>query len=439
MRCMTRRDLLRSSLGGCLIASGLSAPVFAAENGSSRSNLQSGAADRLQGTGLTDREIVLGMSAAFTGPSRGLGIELYRGASAYFTHINQSGGVRGRRVVLKTYDDGYQPDPCVENTMTLMLQDQVFALFGYVGTPTVTRVLPLLKKFQEQKAYLFFPFTGAQPQREPPYGEFAFNLRASYHQETAGLVDNFLAIGKRRIAVFYQADAYGRSGWAGVRNALKKHGEAMVGEATYRRGTNFNNSMRKQVEILKQSQPDAVICIGAYAACAAFLRDAVDHGLRVPIANLSFVGSENLLKLIREGRDSSRDYTDLLVNSQVVPSYEDTSIAAVREYRELMARHDPQVPAELLKEEYTPSAHSFVSLEGFLDAKLMVELLHRLGDDPRRSQLERAAFSIDNFDLGIGEMVSFDSSSRQGLDKVYYTVVDQNRFITLDNWERRFS
>ena len=94
--------------------------------------------------------------------------------------------------------------------MKLMLEDRVFLLFGYVGTPTVTRVLPLLKKFQDERVYLFFPFTGAQPQREPPYGDFAFNLRASYRQETAGLVDNFLRVGKKRIAVFYQADAYGR-------------------------------------------------------------------------------------------------------------------------------------------------------------------------------------------------------------------------------------
>ena len=414
--------MLHFGLGGCLVS-----PL----------SISLGAATET--TGLSEVEIVLGMSAAFSGPSRGLGIELHRGASAYFTHVNRTGGVRGRKIVLKAYDDSYQPDPSVANTMTLMLEDQVFALFGYVGTPTVTRVLPMLKKFQERNVYLFFPFTGAQPQREPPYGEFAFNLRASYRQETAGLVDNFVAIGRRRIAVFYQADAYGRSGWAGVRRALRRYGERIVGEATYRRGEKFTSSMRRQVEILKPSRPDAVICIGAYAACAAFIRDAVDLGLQVPIANLSFVGSENLLKLITEGREDSRRYTRLLVNSQVVPSYEDVSIPAVREYRELMRRYDPQVPRELLKERYTPFSHSFVSLEGFLNAKLMVEVLRRLGDNPERSKLESAVFTINDFDLGIGERVSFDGTRRQGLQRVYYTVVEADRFVTLDNWEDRFS
>ncbi len=389
--------------------------------------------------GVSDSEFLLGMSAAFSGPSRGLGIELHRGASAYFEHINRQGGVGGRRIRIRPYDDGYQPDPAVNNTMTLMLDDRVFLLFGYVGTPTVTRVLPMLKKFQDRDTYLFFPFTGAAPQREPPYGDFAFNLRASYAQETAGLVDNFVAVGRKRIAVFYQADAYGRSGWSGVRAALARHGETIVGEATYKRGTKFTNIMRAQVDILKQVNPDAVICIGSYAACAAFARDAVDLGLRVPMANLSFVGSENLLKLLQEARDDATPYTRLLVNSQVVPSYEDVTIPAVREYRDLMSRYDPQAPEELVKEPYSPFPHSFVSLEGFLDAKLLVEVLGRLGDSPSRRGLEAAVFSIKDFDLGIGEQVSFGPDRRQGLQRVYYTVVEDDRFVTLDDWSAQFS
>ena len=346
--------------------------------------------------------------------------------------------MRGRQVVLKLYDDGYQPDPCVNNTQLLMREDRVFLLFGYVGTPTVTRVLPMLKKFQDQGMYLFFPFTGAQPQREPPYGDFAFNLRASYRQETAGLVDNFVAVGRRRIAVFYQADAYGRSGWAGVRAALRKHGLSMVGEATYRRGEKFTGTMRQQVDILKEAQPDAVICIGAYAACAAFARDAVDLGLPLPIANLSFVGSENLLKLLSDDQRDSRRYTDWLVNSQVVPSYEDVSIPAVKEYRTLMARYNPEPPA-LVQESYTPFPHSFVSLEGFLNAKLMVEVLRRLGDRPTRNDLEDAVFTVRDFDLGVGEQVSFGPERRQGLQRVYYTVVQNGRFVTLHDWQAKFA
>ncbi len=432
---LTRRSMLRRGLLGLLALSwGGWQDAGAQDGGSGRvSPDDSGNGEGFEG--VYDGKIVLGMSAAFSGPSRGLGSELYRGAKSYFNHVNNNGGVGGRQIDFKLYDDGYQPDPCVKNTMRLMIEDRVFLLFGYVGTPTVTRALPLLKKFQDQRVYLFFPFTGAQPQREPPYGDFAFNLRASYRQETAGLVNNFVRTRRKRIAVFYQADAYGRSGWAGVRAAIEVHGGQIAGEATYRRGQRFTGSMRRQVEILKKASPDAVICIGSYAACAAFARDAIDLGLKVPIANLSFVGSENLLHLLSEGRDDAETYTKYLVNSQVVPSYEDTSIPAVREYRELMARYNPAVPEELVKEPYSPFEQSFVSLEGFLDAKLMTEILRRLGDNPNRAGLEDAVFSVRNFDLGIGEKVSFGPDRRQGLQTVYYTVVQDGRFVTLNDWE----
>ena len=435
MRAFTRRRFLQSSLIG-----GLASPWLAPASASGQvttSGLPAGANLAVY-EGVSESEILLGTSAAFSGPSRGLGIELYRGAQAYFTHVNQQGGVSGRQIALQLYDDGYQPVPSVQNTMKLLLEDHVFALFGYVGTPTVTRVLPILKKFQQENVYMFFPFTGAQPQREPPYGEFAFNLRASYREETAGLVENFLGIGRRRIAVFYQADAYGRSGWAGVREALGAHGEQMVGEATYTRGASFSGSMRRQVEILMNTDPDAVICIGAYGACAAFLRDAVDQGLEAPIANLSFVGSENLLQLITDSVDDSERYARYLVNSQVVPSYEDESIPVVKEYGELMQRNNPQLPEILRQPDYVPFEKSFVSLEGFVNAKLMVEILNRLGASPTRAQLEEAVFTVRDFDLGIGEHVSFSEQRRQGMQRLYYTVVDNGRFVPLDDWQARF-
>ena len=146
MRWMTRRQVMGSGLGGFMAIPWLSClnawsePVGPTDV---RRKQDVNGDARTEQTGLTDAEIVLGISAAFSGPSRGLGIELYRGANAYFEHVNRAGGIRGRKIVLKTYDDGYQPNPAVKNTMTLVLQDQVFALFGYVGTPTVTRVLPI--------------------------------------------------------------------------------------------------------------------------------------------------------------------------------------------------------------------------------------------------------------------------------------------------------
>ena len=314
---------------------------------------------------------VLGMSAAFTGPSGGLGIELYRGSMAYFSHLNANGGVGGAKVSVAVLDDGYQPDPAVENTLEFLKDRDVRCLFNYVGTPTVTRILPLLKGYKGTRKLLLFPFTGAEPQRQPPYRAFVFNLRASYLQELAGLVEKFVGLGRSRLAVFYQADAFGRSGWEGAHRALEARGLKLAGEATYRRGVRFEESMERQVAILKQSNPDAILSIGSYAACAAFIRDARDHGLDIPIANVSFVGSENLLALLQGvGRERGLDYTRNLINTQVVPSYEDMSLPAVREYRELMDSINP-APPEMADPGYLPLRYSFTGFEGFLNAKVM--------------------------------------------------------------------
>ncbi len=381
-------------------------------------------------------EIELGMSAPFTGPSRGLGIELYRGSQAYLDHINARGGVHGRKVVIRAYDDGYNPGPAIDNTVRLIDEDGVLLLFNYVGTPTTTRCLPLLKRDRDRSVFLFCPFTGAQPQRQPPYDEFVFNLRASYYDETAALVDHFVRVGRTRVAVFYQIDAYGRNGWEGVRAALSRHGLKMTGEATYRRGTPFEASLKEQVEILRAAAPDAVICVGSYAPCAAFVRDARDGGWNVPIANLSFVGSTNLVaRLVESGRATGTDYASGLINSQVVPSFDDLTLPAVREYRELMARHRSEPPAHLLTDPYTPFPYCFNGFEGFLNAKLLVAILERMGPPFERARLRAAAESVRGLDLGIGVPVSFGPDRHQASDRVYHTVVRGERFEPLTNWE----
>lgn len=156
------------------------------------------------------------------------------------------------------------------------------------------------------------------------------------------------------------------------------------------------------------------------------------------------MGSENLLALMREGRADADSHTRFLVNSQVVPSYEDTSLPAVREYHELMERYNPPLPSSeevdriAEGEPYEPFAQSFVSLEGFVNAKLITEIIRRMGDNPQRSGIQDAVFAVRNYDLGVGERVRFGPDRRQGLQQVYYTVPEGDRFVPLDDWEARF-
>jgi ABC-type branched-subunit amino acid transport system substrate-binding protein len=393
-------------------------------------------------------EIRLGMSADFSASARALSIELYRGAMAYLIPLNKAGGVNGRRVEITAYDDRYDPDLAIQNTLTLMKED-VFALFSYVGTPTMIRTLPLLRMRQADRFLLFFPFTGADASRIPPYDRFAFNLRASYDQETKGLVDHFVAVQRTRIAVFYQADAFGRSGWSGVRKALAQHGLKIAGEATYRRGSPFDQSYDLQVAVMERLKPDAVICIGTSPACAGFIRDMRDRGVTPPVATISFVGGDIMLKLLSDAEKKfEKDYTSRLVSSQVVPSYHDDTMPVAREYREAMDRsRDSITPPDSLvypdgktpETAYEPLPYGFVSFEGYLNAKMFVAVLERMGANPQRSDLEHMALTMGDIDLGLGQPLSFDNSTnrRQASDQVYYTVVRDGRFVPLHDgdWE----
>ena len=111
-----------------------------------------------------ERRIVLGQSAAMTGPAAQLGLQMNAGARIYFDRLNAEGGVAGRTVQLRVVDDGYEPDRGRANTEALIEKDGVFALFGYVGTPTSLAAVPLANA----AAVPFFgPFTGAEALREP--------------------------------------------------------------------------------------------------------------------------------------------------------------------------------------------------------------------------------------------------------------------------------
>ncbi|HEU5283596.1 MAG TPA: ABC transporter substrate-binding protein [Burkholderiales bacterium] len=395
------------------------------------------------GRAVTARAIKIGMSAAFTGTAAALGTELYRGAQAYYDEVNDRGGIHGRPISVALLDDRYEPLPCVMNTLRLLEEEAAFLLSGYVGTPTLTRALPFIMHYareHDEDLAVVGVYTGAQPQREPPYVQYVFNIRASYRQEMMGLVDQFWRAGAREFGVFYQIDAYGRSGTDGVARGLARRGTTIAVEATYARGAKFEDDMSLAVKALRKGRAEVVLCTGAYQGCAAFIRSARDLGWNVPISNLSFVGSEALLGLLTEhGRKTGRDYTRAIINSQVVPSYDDLTIPGVREYRALMDKNNPAIPHSLRDPRYTPRSYSFTGLEGFINAKVIVEGLRRAGPNLTRRGFREGLESLRNFDLGIGAALSFGEHGHQGLNNVYFTYVENGLWAPITDWKKAMS
>jgi branched-chain amino acid transport system substrate-binding protein len=360
--------------------------------------------------------ILIGISNVQTGSSSSLGRSLVSGSMAYFQAVNARGGIHGRRIQVILKDDQYEPDPAVRNTYELITKDRVFFLFDYVGTPTLTRVLPLLRYFEDRHIVNVAPLTGAEPHRKPPYDRYVFNIRASYQAETHRLVAYLTARGHRRIGFLGQADAYGKSGEVGVTQALQARGLSLAGTASYRRNQPFKTEMREQVEILRRGGADAVIMVGTYAPCAAFIRDARLAGWNVPIANVSFVGAKHLLELLRQhSRSVGQDLTAQLINSHVVPSPSDTRYLLVRAYR-------AHVPTE---------DRGFVSLEGWLNAVVVTEALRRAGPSASRATFIRSMESLGGWDPGLGSPLAFSPTCHQGLRNVWLTRAEGGQWVTI--------
>ena len=346
--------------------------------------------------GVTDSQIVLGQSVALSGPAQELGKDMQLGASLYFNEVNAKGGVNGRKIVLKTLDDGYEPPRAVENTKKLINEDRVFALFGYVGTPTSAAVLPL---FTEAKVPYVGAFTGAELLRSP-FNRYIFNVRASYFDETEAIVQHLTAMSVNKIAVFYQNDAYGMAGLTGVERALKKRNLEIAGRGTVERNT---VDVAKSVAEIGKAQPQAVVMIGAYKSCAAFIKEMRRAGSSPTFWNVSFVGSKALAKeLGTEGRG--------VQISQVVPFPWDASIPVVKEYRALLdkAKGEP----------------GFGTLEGYIAAKVTVEGLRRAGKALTRDSFIKAMESLDPYDAG-GFKVSYGPDNHNGSRFVDLTIISK--------------
>ncbi len=345
--------------------------------------------------GVTADTIVLGQSVALTGPAAALGIEMRAGAKLYFDYVNSKGGVNGRKVQLVTLDDGYEPARAAPNTRKLIEEHKVFALFGYVGTPTSAAVMPI---FSEAKVPYFGAFTGAELLRQP-FNRYVFNVRASYYDETEKIVEQLVSTGSRNIAVFYQDDAYGQAGLKGVELAMGRRNLKISSTGTVERNT---IKVGQAVKAINSAQPDAVVMVGAYKACAEFIRQMKKQGSAAQFYNVSFVGSKALAD------DLGNEGVGVAI-SQVMPFPWGAAVPVVREYQSLMQRAGHK---EL----------TFTSIEGFIAAKVFVEGLRRAGRDLTRERLIAALEKMNDVDVG-GFYVGFTPTNHSASKFVDLTII----------------
>ena len=348
--------------------------------------------------GVTADMIVLGQAAVFSGPAAQLGIQMRNGIKAYLNYVNDKGGVYGRKIELVTEDDHYEASAAQAASRKLIEDDKVFALIGYVGTPTGVEHL---KVIEPAKVPLVGMFTGAEALRVP-LNRYVFHVRASYYDETEKIVEQVVSTGGRNISVFMQDDAYGEAGRKGTEIALTKRGMKIYSLGKFERNT---VKVEEAVKTINASQPDAVVMIGAYAACAAFIKQMRKAGSGATFYNVSFVGSKALADAL--GPEGSG-----VAISQVVPYPWGTELPVVKEY-------------QVASKKAGLTDYNYSAIEGFLTAKVMVEGLRRAGRNLTREGLVNALESMQDVDLG-GFYVGYSPKVHTGSKFVDLTIIGRN-------------
>jgi ABC-type branched-subunit amino acid transport system substrate-binding protein len=361
--------------------------------------------------GVTDTSILIGSCSALDGPAHFLGRQTVLGASAYLHMINDDGGIFGRKIQLEAFDDGYDPDKA-PSCFKRMTKEGVFALGFFVGTPTAKVYVPLA---QEEKIPVVGLFTGAQLLYEPLKHE-VINVRASYYDETREQVDKLWDANVRKVAVIYQDDPFGKAVLDGVKLALQKHNAATSALGTFTRNSVDIPAGLKQV---MAARPEAVIIAGPYAPAAAIVKQAHIDGWKPQFLTVSFVGTEEFIR--EAGPDA-----DGTIITQVMPPYDRTEYPTVDLYRKSLNKYSPG------------EAPTFVSLEGFVDAMVLVEGLKRAGKELTREKFIAGIESIHEMNAGLGPklVLNYGVSDHKGLDTVYATVVKNGEAVLLTDWSR---
>jgi ABC-type branched-subunit amino acid transport system substrate-binding protein len=346
------------------------------------------------------QELVLGQVAPLTGTIAETGNEYVAGAAAYFAHVNEQGGVNGRKIRVVVKDDGYKPDETLRLTQQLLEQEKPIALFGFVGTANIA-ALNKAEVLGKNNIALLAPYTGATSVRQPVVPQL-FHIRASYSDETAKMVEHLATIGVKRVAVFYQDDPFGTSGLVGATEAMKRINTAPVATGSYDRTK--PDEVDKAVAAISAANPDAVIAVSVNRATAALIRKMRAAGQNAQIFSISVVNFKELIK------NTGEALTRGVGIAQVMPFPYGGGQPVVREFHALMKKHAPD------------KVISYASMESFIAAKVMVEALRRAGPNPSREKVLKSLEALRDYDAG-GFTVSFSPQTRVGSNFVEVTVI----------------
>ncbi|WP_417911203.1 ABC transporter substrate-binding protein [Candidatus Electronema sp. PJ] len=356
-------------------------------------------------------EVKLGQSCSLSGSTALLGEQMAKGAKLYVD--KRAAG----EMSLTVKDDGYEPVRSQSNTEEF-IKNGTQVLFGYLGTPTAKVALPLAN---ESKTLFFGAGTGAAFLADPVANPYSYVLRPSYDEEIENMLRHLKEdLGVKRVSLFVQRDDFGLAGVNAAVKALDKvKGIEIVppvpplpGEdAKIEDWNNFWNnvphykrntlSVGGGVRQVRGNAVDAVILVATSRPAALAINQWHKMNFKVPMLNISFVGSISLADRIKEGGN--------VYISQIVPDPWDASLPIVKQYQEDMGEQK----------------YDFISLESYLAASVLHQAIKSVKGEVTSEAIKSAVEGLSNYDAG-GIKISFGPNDRRGMDEVYLTKLEKD-------------
>lgn len=350
--------------------------------------------------------ILIGGSLPKTSVLKEYGNAVNSGAQTYFDYANKNNLLKNNKIKYLTYDDKYEPKLTLKNTQILLKNKELFALYGFVGTPTVKNILPII--YNENIPFIS-TFSGASFLRNNSNPNI-INFRSSYFNEIKEHIKYlYEKKGFTKIAVFYQNDDYGEDGYVSVVNILKTYNLSPIAEGNYKRNT---LSIRHAFNSIKDAKPEAIIMIGANKPNTLFIKKAKQNKdfNNTIFCNISFGDANEMIKSLGEDNEN-------IIFSQVVPNYQDKSIPIIKQYHEISKQSNPN---------FEPS---FISLEAFLSAKIFVTALANIEGDITRKKFIQEIRKLPNDTL---DGIPINSRSKDLLHKIYLFKYKNKNFIKVE-------
>lgn len=223
--------------------------------------------------GVTANTIRIGMLPDLSGPYKAAGPGMRKGAEAWFKHINDKGGIHGRKIELIVEDDGGSPSTAISAANKLIYNDKVFAIAGVHGSSAFEAIFDLVGKEKVPSFSL-----GYSTSNYVPLKKMIFLIGSPYYYQAARAVTHIaeeLKIKNPKLAVLYQDDVFGRDFLDGIRDEAKAQGITILKEETFARGS---QDLSSQVASLKRAGAEQVILGGVYIHAGLFMREAKKIG-----------------------------------------------------------------------------------------------------------------------------------------------------------------